>query len=71
MILIVQPIANTLIIMITNLPTSARETLLNLLTNRFRDLKYWEYHEARDLRLIAETYGFTELANEIKEAYGS
>lgn len=67
MMIIVQPIANTQIIMINDLPSSAKETLLNQLTRRVRELKWYEYLELQDIKIIAEIYGFEELIKEIIE----
>ena len=55
--------------MMNNIPQSAKETLNKQLTRRLRELKFWEYDEAHDLKIIAETYELTELVNEINEKF--
>lgn len=55
--------------MMNNIPTSAKETLNKQLTRRLRELKFWEYDEAQDIKIIAESYELTELVNEINETF--
>lgn len=55
--------------MMNNIPTSAKETLNKQLTRRLRELKFWEYHEAQDLKIIAESHELTDLVNEINEQF--
>ena len=55
--------------MTSNIPTSAKETLNKQLTRRLRELKFWEYDEAQDIKIIAESYELTELVNEIDETF--
>lgn len=55
--------------MTSNITTSAKETLNKQLTRRLRELKFWEYDEAQDIKIIAETYELTELVNEINETF--
>ena len=64
--LIVQPIANTHVIMITK---SARETLLNILTNRYNKLQWFEYNEAKDIKVIAQSYEFNKLVEQIENEF--
>lgn len=52
-----------------NIPTSAKETLNKQLTRRLRELKFWEYDEAQDLKIIAESHELTDLVNEINEKF--
>lgn len=55
--------------MLNNIPSSAKETLLIQLRRRLRELEFWQYDEANDIRIIAESYGFIELVNEINETF--
>jgi alpha-L-fucosidase len=60
MTLIVAQNTNTLTIM-TNIPQSAKETLKTQLKRRLEELAYWQHEEAKDIKIIAESYGFSEL----------
>ena len=55
--------------MTSNITTSAKETLKRQLTRRLRELHFWEYDEAQDLKIIAESYELTDLVNEINEQF--
>jgi hypothetical protein len=44
-----------------NIPQSAKETLKTQLKRRLEELAYWQHEEAKDIKIIAESYGFSEL----------
>lgn len=43
----------------------AKQEVLNKLTKKFDTLENWQIEEAKDLKIIAESYEFLDLVEEI------